>query len=51
MMLPKDDAGELLPLDCPLECCVFGTGVYVMVWTRFMRAFFIAFVVALRTSC
>lgn len=48
-LLPKDQAGELLPLNCPIECFqVFGTGVYCyMLWMQLMkRTFFVAFLFA-----
>jgi hypothetical protein len=49
-LLPHDQDGRLLPLECPIECfTVFGAGVYAyMRWTVLMkRVFFVCFLFSL----
>lgn len=43
-LLPQDQYGKLLPLNCSLECFkCFGSGVYCyMIWIRFMKHVFLA---------
>ena len=45
-LLPHDQNGELLPLNCPIECFqAFGSGIYTyMLWVQLMRkTFLVAF--------
>eukprot|EP00966_Prymnesium_polylepis_P066998 1555062-Prymnesium_polylepis.1 len=42
-LLPHDQHGRLLPLNCPIECFqAFGSGIYTyMLWVRLMRRVFL----------